>query len=240
MRLLLIASREALVGFLVEALAAEGFAVDTAGDAADGDFKALTSDYDIVVVDPEVFRDGVDVVQQWRRNGRTVPVLVLSASASVAAKVKGLDSGADDYLVRPFQLQELVARVRALIRRGYGLKSPIIRIHGLEIDTTTRTVRRGKKLIALTPREYGLLQFLAYHQGKVVSRSMIWEHLYNEQAETTSNVVEAFVRNLRKKIDPSFGPSLIQTRWGQGYMLPSEKGRRKAGPISRLPRWKAG
>jgi DNA-binding response OmpR family regulator len=238
-RVLLIENRKALLSFLKEALAAEGFAVDVAEDAAEGDFKVRTAEYDVAMLEPEVFQDGMHVVQDWRRQGRTVPVLVINGSASVAEKVKSLDTGADDYLAKPFQLEELVARLRALIRRGYGLKSPTIRIHGLEIDTTSRTVRRGKRLIPLTQREFALLQFLAYHQGRVVSRSMIWEHLYNEQTETSSNVVEVFVRNLRKKIDPRLGPSVIQTRWGQGYMLRPEAQEKKVVAIASA-RWKAG
>jgi DNA-binding response OmpR family regulator len=144
---------------------------------------------------------------------------VLTARGSIEDKVKGLDSGADDYLTKPFELEELLARLRALIRRGHAVKDPIIRVHDLEIDTASRTVRRAGQVIHLTPREYALLEFLAFHRGKVVSRPLIWEHLYDEQDESTSNVVDVYIRYLRQKIDKGFDPPLIITRWGEGYML---------------------
>jgi DNA-binding response OmpR family regulator len=149
-------------------------------------------------------------------------VLVLTARNSIDDKVKGLDSGADDYLSKPFRLEELLARIRALIRRGHQAKDPILRVHDLEIDTAARTVKRAGKEIHLTPREYALLQFLAYHRGKVVTRSMIWEHLYDEHDENTSNVVDVYIRYLRNKIDKGFDVPLILTRWGEGYMMKGE------------------
>jgi DNA-binding response OmpR family regulator len=125
-------------------------------------------------------------------------------------------------MTKPFQLEELLARLRALIRRGHQIKDPVLRVHDLEIDTSARTVKRGGQAIHLTPREYALLQFLAYHRGKVVSRSMIWEHLYDEHDENTSNVVDVYIRYLRNKIDKGFNPPLILTRWGEGYLLRGE------------------
>lgn len=138
---------------------------------------------------------------------------------TVEDKVKGLDLGADDYLVKPFELNELLARVRALVRRGHQAKDPVIKIHDLEIDTGAKMVRRAGKEIYLTPREFALLRFLAYHRGKVVSRSMIWEHLYDENDDNTSNVVDVYIRYLRNKIDKNHSPQLILTRWGEGYMI---------------------
>ncbi|HBI45848.1 MAG TPA: DNA-binding response regulator, partial [Planctomycetales bacterium] len=129
------------------------------------------------------------------------------------------DAGADDYLAKPFELEELFARLRALIRRGHQVKDPVLRVHDLEIDTAGRNVKRAGQTIHLTPREFALLEFLAFHRGKVVSRTMIWNHLYDEQDENTSNVVDVYIRYLRNKIDKGFDPPLIQTRWGEGYLL---------------------
>lgn len=220
MRVLLIEDHRPLVRALRQGLEEEGFAVDVAYDGEEGDYKARTADYDVIILDLMLPKaDGLSLLQKWRRDGLKAHVLVLTARSSLDDKVKGLDLGADDYLTKPFQLEELLARLRALIRRGHQVKDPILRIHDLEIDTAARTVKRDGQPVHLTPREYALLQFLAYHQGKVVSRSMIWEHLYDEHDESTSNVVDVYIRYLRNKIDKGFDPPLILTRWGEGYML---------------------
>jgi DNA-binding response OmpR family regulator len=223
MRLLLIEDHKPLVRALKQGLEEEGFAVDVAYDGEEGDYKARTSDYDVIILDLMLPKeDGLSLLQRWRRDGIKTHVFMLTARSHIDDKIKGLDLGADDYLTKPFELGELLARVRALIRRGHQVKDPVLRIHDLEIDTTARTVRRGGQSIHLTPREYALLQFLAFHRGKVVTRSMIWEHLYDEQDENTSNVVDVYIRYLRNKIDKGFDPPLILTRWGEGYLLRGE------------------
>jgi DNA-binding response OmpR family regulator len=146
-------------------------------------------------------------------------VLMLTAKGALSDRVTGLDSGADDYLAKPFDFEEVYARVRALIRRGHQKKDPLIRVHDLTLDTSSRSVARGGKKIPLTPREYALLEFLAFHAGSVVTRTMIWEHLYDEYDENTSNVVDVYIRYLRNKIDKGYDLPLILTKWGEGYML---------------------
>jgi DNA-binding response OmpR family regulator len=218
--MLLIEDHKPLVRALAQGLAEEGFAVDIAFDGEEAAFKAQAVDYDAIVLDLMLPKeDGLSLLRRWRRAGLQVPVLVLTARGSVEDKVQGLNLGADDYLTKPFQLEELLARLRALVRRGHQVPDPVLRIHDLEIHTAARAVRRAGRPISLTPREYGLLQFLAYHRGRVVSRTMIWEHLYNEDDESTSNVVDVYIRYLRNKIDKGFDPPLILTRRGEGYQL---------------------
>ena len=223
MRVLLIEDHKPMLRAIKQGLEEEGFAVDAASDGEEGGYKAQTANYDVIILDlmlPKI--DGLTLLQKLRREGITAHVLVLTARGGIDDKVKGLDLGADDYLTKPFQWEELLARMRALIRRGHQVKDPVLRIHDLEIDTAARSVKRSGKTIKLTPREFALLQFLAFHRGKVVSRSMIWEHLYDEHDENTSNVVDVYIRYLRTKVDKDFEPPLILTRWGEGYMLRGE------------------
>ena len=220
MRVLLVEDHKPLSRSLRRGLEEEGFAVDLAEDGEEADFKARGASYDVIILDlmlPK--KDGLTLLKEWRQSGLATHVLVLTAKDTLDDKVKGLDIGADDYLTKPFQLEELMARMRALIRRTHQEKDPILRVHDLEIDTAARTVKRSGQSIHLTPREFALLQFLAYHRGKVVTRTMIWEHLYDEYDENTSNVVDVYIRYLRTKIDKGFDQPLIQTRWGEGYML---------------------
>jgi len=219
-RLLLIEDHKPLVRALKKGLEEEGFAVDVAYDGEEGDYKGRSAQYDVVILDLMLPKeDGLSLLQRWRRQGVKTHVLVLTARGTIEDKVRGLNLGADDYLTKPFQLDELLARLRALVRREHQVKDPVLRVCDLEIDTAARSVKRGGRPIHLTPREFALLQFLAYHRGKVVSRSMIWDHLYDETDETTSNVVDVYIRYLRNKIDKDFSPPLILTRWGEGYMM---------------------
>ncbi len=224
MRVLLVEDHRPLVRALQQGLEEEGFAVDCAFDGEEADFKARTAEYDVIVLDlmlPKI--DGLTLLQKWRRSGLTMHVLVLTARGDLDDKVRGLNLGADDYLTKPFQLEELLARIRALLRRRHQVKDPILRVADLEIDTGAHSVRRAGQDIHLTPREYALLEFLAFHRGKVVTRTKIWEHLYDENDENTSNVVDVYIRYLRNKIDKGFDPPLILTRWGEGYMLRGEE-----------------
>jgi DNA-binding response OmpR family regulator len=224
MRILLVEDHRPLVRALRQGLEEDGFAVDVAYDGEEADFKARASAYDVVILDlmlPK--RDGLSLLREWRRRGLATHVLVLTGRDATEDKVKGLDAGADDYLAKPFRIEELLARLRALIRRAHHAKDPVLRVRDLEIDTAARTVRRGGRPIRLTPREYALLHFLALHRGEVVSRSMIWEHLYDEHDENTSNVVDVYIRYLRNKIDKEFHPPLILTRYGEGYQLRGEE-----------------
>ncbi|HEY3787715.1 MAG TPA: response regulator transcription factor [Urbifossiella sp.] len=220
MRVLLVEDHQPLLRALRQGLEEEGFAVDTATDGEEADVKCRTTGYDVVILDimlPKI--DGLTLLKKWRADGIATHVLMLTARGATGDKVHGLDTGADDYLTKPVDLDELFARIRALIRRGHHQKDPMLRCYDLEIDTGARTVRRAGQVIHLTPREYALLEFLAYHRGKVVTRSMIWEHLYDEYDENTSNVVDVYIRYLRNKVDKGFEPQLILTRWGEGYML---------------------
>jgi DNA-binding response OmpR family regulator len=219
-RVLLVEDHKPLVRALRQGLEEEGLAVDVAVDGEEADFKARTAEYDAIILDimlPK--KDGLTLLKEWRQAGLKSHVIMLTARGTLEDKVRGLDTGADDYLTKPFELEELLARLRALLRRGHEVKDPVIRALDLEIDTATRTVKRAGQPIHLTPREYALLQFLAFHRGRVVSRTMIWEHLYDEHDENTSNVVDVYIRYLRNKIDKGFDPPLILTRWGEGYLL---------------------
>ncbi|HEY1380749.1 MAG TPA: response regulator transcription factor [Gemmataceae bacterium] len=223
MRVLLADDTQPLVRALRQGLQEEGFAIDTAADGEEADVKCRTTPYDVIILEPQLPKvDGLTLLKKWRKNGLKSHVLMLTARDQLDDKVKGLDTGADDYLTKPFELEELLARVRALVRRGHQVKDPVLRVFDLELDTAARTVKRGGQSIHLTPREYGLLEFLAFHRGRVVTRTMIWEHLYDEHDESTSNVVDVYIRYLRNKIDKGYDPPLILTRWGEGYMLRGE------------------
>lgn len=220
MKILLVEDHKLLARSLKQALEEDGFAVDLAVSGDEADAKARGAIYDVVILDlmlPKI--DGLTLLKGWRKDGLTFHVLILTAMGTLEDKVLGLNLGADDYLPKPFELTEFLARVRALVRRGHQAKDPILRIHDLEIDTGARSVRRAGKDIYLTPREFSLLRFLCYHRGKVVTRSMVWEHLYDENDDNTSNVVDVYIRYLRNKIDKNFTPPLILTRWGEGYMI---------------------
>jgi DNA-binding response OmpR family regulator len=218
MRLLLIENHKPRSQALKRGLEERGFAVDVAHDGAAGSDKAQTADYDVIVLGLMLPNgDGLSLLQQWRRTGLRAEVFVLTPRGRMEEIVRGLDLGDDACLTIPCEPEELFTRLRDLCRNRAD--KTVLRIHDLEIDTVVRTVKRAGRSIRLTPREYALLKFLALHRGKVVSRSLIWDHLYKENEETPSNVVDVYIRYLRNKIDKGFEPPLILTRWGEGYLL---------------------
>ena len=215
MRLLVVEDELILLRSLVQALREEGYAVDEASDGKTGHFKATSWEYDAIVLDwmlPEM--SGVELLRNLRKTKPT-PVLLLTARDSIQDRVFGLDQGADDYLVKPFELKELLARVRALIRRTAGQATNEIRIGDLQIDIGCKKATIAGEDIALTAREYALLEMLALNRGKLVTRTMIYDHIFGEEDDTLSNIVDVHVSHLRKKI----GRELIETRRGQGYIL---------------------
>ena len=223
MRILVIEDSERLRRSLATGLRKSGYAVDLAADGAQGLWSAQSNSYDVIVLDlmlPEV--DGLTVLQTLRGKEINSHVLILTAKDSIEDRVRGLRLGADDYLVKPFAFDELLARIEVLTRRRHGIKAPQIVIGDLKVDMAARTVRRGAEVIDLPPREYALLEYLALRKGQVVSRTDIEQHIYDEHAEPASNVVDAAVYALRRKIDPAEGPSFIQTRRGMGYTLLAE------------------
>jgi DNA-binding response OmpR family regulator len=200
-----------------EGLVEAGFAVDVAANGEEGLWLAENNPYDVVILDimlPKL--DGLEVLRRLRKAGSKLAVLLLTAKDTVEDRVNGLDLGADDYLVKPFAFAELLARVRALVRRRYDTKDPTIRIADLELDTAKRAVKRGDASIVLSAREYALLEYLALRAGELVTRTEIWEHVYDFNSEAQSNVVDVYIGYLRKKLG---APQLIHTRRGQGYVL---------------------
>ena len=220
MRVLVIEDSKRLQTYIAKGLRLHGFAVDVASDGEEGLWRAEGDEYDVIVLDlmlPKL--DGISLLERLRSQGRKTHVLILTARDSVEDRVHGLDHGADDYLVKPFAFAELVARIQALARRSYGVKSSQLTIGDLVIDTSRRTVCRGSEELPLKPAEYVLLEYLVMRQGQVVSRTEIERHIYDERAEPVSNVVDCAICRLRKKIDAPGAPSKIRTRRGMGYVL---------------------
>ena len=223
MRLLVAEDHESLARSLADGLREEGYAVDLTFDGREAAHLVSVHPYDAVILDimlPNM--SGWDLLKLIRRQKPQLPVLCLTAKDGVADRVKGLDLGADDYLLKPFSWQELLARVRAVVRRGHGRPSSVLTIADLEIDVASKSVRRAGKTITLSAREFALLEYLAHRQGQVVPRADIWDHLYDQHDETMSNVVDVYIGYLRNKIDKEFEPKLIHTRRGQGYVLGPE------------------
>jgi two-component system OmpR family response regulator len=216
MRILIVEDEPDLLSVLAQSLREEGYAVDTAPDGREGLFKAIGGQYDAMILDlmmPQM--DGWTVLRQLRHEGHLVPVLVLTARDGLRDKIRGLDVGADDYLTKPFALSELLARLRALVRRAAGQASSIVQIGQVNIDTASRSVSHAGQSITLTPREYALVELLVLHRGQLVTRKMIYDHLFDEQDDSLSNLIDVHVSNVRKKL----GKDFIVTRRGHGYLI---------------------
>lgn len=218
MRLLVVEDEETIRKQLVEFLAQQGFAVDQAADGREGLFFAKEYDYDLAIVDIGLpLLNGIELIQKTRAAGKQYPVLILTARGNWQDKVQGLEAGADDYLVKPFHNEELRARVNALIRRASGHASPKLEFGPVVIDTAAKSVTRNGEAIELTSYEYNTLEYLAVHAGEAISKTVLTEHLYQQDFERDSNVIEVFIGRLRKKLDPDGSLQLITTLRGRGY-----------------------
>jgi len=223
MRILVIEDEQEIIDFLKPSLENAGFVVDAAMDGEQGAFLAKTNSYDLMIVDlmlPK--KDGKEVCNEIREKGITTPILILSVIAETKNKTDLLNVGADDYLTKPFAFEELLARVRALLRRPRNMQEDIIEIDDLALDTVRHSVARGGKRIRLTPKEFTLLEYLLRNRGAVVSRSMILEHVWDMNADPFSNTIEAHILSLRKKIDVKGKTKLIHTVHGLGYRIDTE------------------
>jgi DNA-binding response OmpR family regulator len=221
-RVLVIEDYEPLARSVTQGLREAGYAVDLSMDGEDGLWFAQSHPYDAIVLDVMLPKlDGLTLLRRLREQKCPAGVLILTARDQLADRVAGLDAGADDYLIKPFAFDELLARLRAVIRRRYRIQETVIRVGDLEVDISGRQVRRAGSPITLSAREYGLLEYLALRQGQVVTRSEIWEHVYDFASDPSSNVVDVYIGYLRRKIDQDRAPKLIHTRRGQGYLLGS-------------------
>lgn len=224
MRALIIDDEKEVRELLSENLKAQCFAVDVAKDGTEGSYLARTNDYDIIILDNMMpGKDGLDVCTEIRATGRTVPILMLSVLSEIDRKVELLNAGADDYMIKPFSFVELMARVRALLRRPDKLEGDVLTIDDLELDTKNQSVKRGNEGIYLTRKEFMLLEYLLRNQGAVLSRSMIMEHVWDMASDPFSNTIESHVLSLRRKIHVAGKPKLIYTVSGRGYKIDTQQ-----------------
>lgn len=220
MRILLVEDEPDAARMLAKGLREQTYAVDVAGDGEAALYEASINDYDLIVLDVMLpVKDGFEVCRELRANGSAIPILMLTARGAVQDRIAGLDTGADDYLTKPFDFHELLARARALLRRGQALQPQMIEIADLKIDTRAHRVSRAERSIALTAKEYALIEYLARRAGCVVTRAEISEHVWDENFDVFSNLIEVYIQRLRKKIDEGREPRLIRTLRGEGYML---------------------
>jgi two-component system OmpR family response regulator len=222
MRLLVVEDAPKMSSLLQRAFREDGYAVDVQASGQDAVWMGSECDFDAIILDiglPDI--DGFDVCRQLRARGRRTPILMLTAREAVPDLVRGLDAGADDYLTKPFDLEEIRARIRALIRRGPADRPPILTAAGLVLDPSARTVRRGTIAVSLTAKEFAVLEYLMYHPGEVISRARFLEHVWDFAQNCDSNLVDVYIRFLRDKIDRPFGTRSIETVRGAGYRLVS-------------------
>ena len=220
MRVLVVEDDASIRSVLVRGLTEEGFAVDQAADGEDGLCKAPDPAYDLIVLDlilPK--RDGLSLLRQLRSQGITTPVLILTARDAVSERIRGLDGGADDYLIKPFAFEELLARMRALLRRSRRVFDPVLRAGPLVLDRSTRRVSWNDANVELSNREFSILEYLMQHRGEVLSRTRIYEHVWNEQMEFVSNVIDVHIKEIRRKLGRVGGRDIIGTVRGAGYRL---------------------
>jgi len=220
MRVLLVEDEPYAARLLAKGLREQAFAVDVAAEGEKAIYLASINNYDLIILDVMLpLKDGFEVCRELRAAGASVPVLMLTARDEVRDRIAGLDSGADDYLIKPFDFHELLARMRALLRRGPALSAEAITVADLTISTRARRAERAGRLIGLTAKEYALLEYLARRAGEVVGRDDIAEHVWDERFDIFSNLIEVYVQRLRRKIDGDHDLKLIRTRRGEGYML---------------------
>jgi DNA-binding response OmpR family regulator len=225
MRILVVEDESVAAAVVAKGLREHAYAVDIASDGGSAIEHASVNEYDLVILDvllPGI--DGLEVCRQLRAQGIAVPILMLTARGGVDERVEGLDAGADDYLPKPYHFPELLARVRALLRRGPVLGPSVLSVADLTIDTRTRRVERNRKPIQLTTKEYALLVYLARRQGEIVTRGDISEHVWDEHFDPASNVIDVYVRRIRRKIEDGYEQKLIHTRRGAGYSLTPVEG----------------
>jgi heavy metal response regulator len=223
MRVLLVEDDEVVAKFVRVGLAQEGFSVDTATEGQEAFHRALDEPYDVIILDVVIPQmDGLEVLRRLRKEGSAVPVLILSAKDSVEDRVRGLNSGADDYLVKPFSFSELSARVRALLRRRGEVERSVVRVGPLTVDFAAHKVTRDGRAISLTSKEFALLEYLVRNRGTVLTRTMIAEHVWDQHFDSFSNTIDVYVRYLRAKIEHGSEQKLIHTVRGVGYILSTE------------------
>jgi DNA-binding response OmpR family regulator len=220
LRLLVVEDEPSLLSIITKRLKEEGYGVDSAKDGREGENYITSAEYDCIILDIMIpFQDGLTLLRKIRAKNISAPVLLLTAKDSIDDRVTGLDSGADDYLVKPFSFDELLARVRAMLRRHKDKKNTVLSVGDLEMDTITREVQRGGKAIELTSKEYSILEYFLRNKNRVLTKSQIAEHVWNYDFEYNSNIVEVYVRYLRRKMDEEFKNKLIHTIRGGGYVI---------------------